>query len=478
MGQARVINQAPFVIQLNYEVEAPADPKYALGLDPGRTNVGVSVTDTTTGEVVFSFELETRNKDIPKLMSERKGHRQARKYGERQARLRRSHKFNQENKQLSRDGGRVYRRGTDGEWVVPVKGIINQEARFDNRKREPGWLTPTATQLKRTFRNLIRKLTKWLPVSDVCFELNRFAFMELEATENGASRLYGVDYQNGRLKGFDSVEDFVNNRQEGKCAMPGCSRGIDHYHHITPRSRGGSDRPENLAGLCEECHAALHRGELSLPDAGEFKRYTGTSVLNQVIPLLTAELAEEWGEHFHLCSGFETKQARELLGLPKTHDADAVAITAACLGIEPWGWGRYRYKMRQYRRQDRARVRAQFERTYKLDGKVVAKNRKPRSEQPNGVLALSAAGLSRKQVSRLQVSPSHRSYNRLDRVMPGAIYLVDEKYCVLTGQQCGGDYLLFKHDIVDDEGKPVRVKSSDACLVCENKGLVFVGRLS
>lgn len=31
--------------------------------------------------------------------------------------------------------------------------------------------------------------------------------------------------------------------------------------HITPRSAGGSNNPDNLRVLCWQCHAALNRGE-------------------------------------------------------------------------------------------------------------------------------------------------------------------------------------------------------------------------
>lgn len=29
-------------------------------------------------------------------------------------------------------------------------------------------------------------------------------------------------------------------------------------HHVVPRSQGGSDDPDNLILLCEECHRTLH----------------------------------------------------------------------------------------------------------------------------------------------------------------------------------------------------------------------------
>ncbi len=43
--------------------------------------------------------------------------------------------------------------------------------------------------------------------------------------------------------------------------MPGCSRRAVHSHHIVPRSRGGSDDPENQVALCA-CHhlRGIHGG--------------------------------------------------------------------------------------------------------------------------------------------------------------------------------------------------------------------------
>lgn len=50
-----------------------------------------------------------------------------------------------------------------------------------------------------------------------------------------------------------------------------CGGRIDRYHHIAPRHKGGSDGPENLVGLCEECHAKVHTGKLSLTKLGQAK---------------------------------------------------------------------------------------------------------------------------------------------------------------------------------------------------------------
>lgn len=38
-----------------------------------------------------------------------------------------------------------------------------------------------------------------------------------------------------------------------------CGAPADHRHHIVPRSVGGTDRPSNLAPLCERCHGLVHQ---------------------------------------------------------------------------------------------------------------------------------------------------------------------------------------------------------------------------
>ena len=41
-----------------------------------------------------------------------------------------------------------------------------------------------------------------------------------------------------------------------KCAN--CENKGEHWHHIVPKSRGGSDDPSNLILLCLDCHSKAH----------------------------------------------------------------------------------------------------------------------------------------------------------------------------------------------------------------------------
>jgi hypothetical protein len=57
----------------------------------------------------------------------------------------------------------------------------------------------------------------------------------------------------------------VKRRDGGRCRIPGCrSTRCLELHHIVARTSGGSHDAENLILLCDACHAALHRGLISI----------------------------------------------------------------------------------------------------------------------------------------------------------------------------------------------------------------------
>ena len=360
-GKARIVSKVPFVVQLKYDTEEITQPLHG-GTDPGRTNIGEAVTDDK-GRTVYKAHVTTRNKDIPKLMQERKQRRQSSRRGERLRRKRRAR----------RNGTTTY--FPNGR-VVPgckeptmLKDIINTESRFANRKRPDGWITPTVRQLVQTHVNMAKRICSILPVTDWTMEYNKFAFMKLE---DGSIR--SVDYQNGRLRDFPDKESYVSSLQNGKCAC--CGRAIEHYHHLVPRSKGGSDTPENLIRLCKECHNKVHSGDISLKKQGLKKKYNALSVLNQAMPYIAEELINLFGEyHVSFCSGYETSLIRESLAADKDHPEDAVCISLCGSGANEFTDIAKTYEVRQFRRHDRAIVKAQKERTYYLDGIAVCKYR-------------------------------------------------------------------------------------------------------
>ena len=91
-NKAKIISYEPFVVQLLYDSTHYAD-SLTFALDTGRDNIGASVIDSN-GKALFRAKVNTRNKEIPKLMKERKAHRQASRNGERKIRQRKAIKNN------------------------------------------------------------------------------------------------------------------------------------------------------------------------------------------------------------------------------------------------------------------------------------------------------------------------------------------------------------------------------------------------
>ena len=475
-GKARIACHVPFTIQLLYTNEPVLQPLMA-GIDPGRTNIGVVVINEQA-DLIFSAVVETRNKEIRKLMDKRRAYRRASRMGERKARQRLAKHYGT----MMKDG-MVMRKLPQyaADSFVTCKVIKNTQARYCNRKRNDGWLTPTVNHLVQTHGNVLRKIQKFLPVTDVTMEVNRFAFLTLDNPKTS-----GIDFQNGPLKGFDDVNAAVYENQRGKCLM--CQKGIEHYHHIIPKSEGGSNTIANIAGLCTDCHGMAHtdssfKEAIAEKKSGLMKKYGALSAINQAIPYIWKEFVSQFeADHVSACTGKDTARVRVSLGYEKTkenqmHEADAYSI--ACLGLDviPEKVPEFTclHNIKQFRRHDRARIKSQTERTYYLDGKVVAKNRNPRFEQKGPALSdwyeemVNSHG--QKEADRLRshltVKKSTRRYNTKDRIMPGAVFLYNKTLYVMRAQQCNGTRY-FGMDMTKS------VNSKDCKIVKQNTGLVFV----
>lgn len=482
-GKAVIARHKPFTVRLNYEPETRATQEVTLGIDPGRTNIGLAAV-RADGKCLFAAECVTRNKEIPELMAKRKSHRMASRRGER---LRRKRRAKKRGTLLSM--GQLKRKLPGyGKGRVTVKDIINTEARFNNRVRPAGWLTPTATQLVRTHVALLKLARSILPVSGAAVELNRFAFMQLDDPD-----IHGIGYQHGPLHGYASVNDAADDLQGGKCLL--CGGAIEHHHHIVPVSRRGSDTIRNIAGLCGACHGEIHKdphGEKAkaLVEAKEGldKRYGGTSVLNQAMPRILREFSATLPGHVHVTRGWDTKQFREANRVGKTHAEDAYCVACIALGCPPSdapGEGAA-CQILQFRRHNRALTKRESGRLYYNGKKLVAKSRRPAcsndtesadgKKEKKGPPALSqwrgemarlyGESAARAMVSRLKVQRGQRiRYKDMGRPLPGAEYLYHGKRYVLKGN--------YKSYVYPLSGMQDKVPAKDVKII-SSKGLVFV----
>lgn len=466
--KARVVERYPFTVQLTYETEEQTQP-LILGIDPGRTNIGAA-TITGDGESVFIAQLVTRNKDVPKLMKERKqyrmAHRRLKRRNKRQRRARAARTTSPKE---------VIERVLPGcDEPIHCKGIRNKEARFNNRVRPVGWLTPTANHLLLSHVNLVKKVQKFLPITDVVLEVNRFSFMQLDNPH-----IQRWQYQRGPLYGKGSVEEAVFDMQEGHCLF--CEKCIKHYHHVVPRHRNGSETLENRVGLCKEHHRLVHTEEawekkLSTMKAGMNKKYHALSVLNQIIPALTDELAEMFPGHFFVTTGKNTAGFRDDHGIAKDHHLDAYCIACSILKDtskveQPMETP---HLLMQFRRHDRqACHKANIARKYyDTEGKLVATNRHKAMEQKSDSLEEYRLIHSKEDISSLNVKTHMPQYKELHRIMPGST-LVDGKGKVFILSRSDGrhngkvDYFIDIRETKHPARKCTQLQN--------NKGLQFCG---
>ncbi|MDD6380672.1 MAG: RNA-guided endonuclease IscB [Lachnospiraceae bacterium] len=278
-GKAKVVNRCPFTIQLLYS-STNYTQKVTLGVDSGSKHIGLSATTKDKG--LFESDVELRN-DIVDLLSTRRELRRSRR-----------------NRKLR-----------------------HRKPRFNNRRRNDGWLAPSVKQKVDSHITMIAKVHKILPISNIVVEVASFDIQKIKAPT-----ISGMDYQQGEQLGFWNVREYVLFRDGHKCQ---CCKGkskdkILNVHHIESRKTGG-DAPNNLITLCETCHTGYHKGTVKLPKTihrgMSFKDATFMGIMRWAL----FEKLKAIYSDVKLTYGYITKNTRIKNGLPKDHYIDARCIS-------------------------------------------------------------------------------------------------------------------------------------------------------
>jgi len=270
-GKAKVIKRTPFTIKLLYG-SSGYKQEVVGGMDTGSKVIGCATV--SNGVVVYQAEIEVRQ-DVSKKMQQRAMYRRTRR--SRKLRYRAS-------RWLNRANSKRYNR------------------------LAPSLLSKVQSHLRE--RNLVQSI---LPISKWKVELASFDIHKISNPDV-------VDYQKGNQLGFYNVKQFVLYRDNHECQS---TRKVTHskklhVHHIIFRSNGGTDTPDNLITLCENCHTDLHAGLFELK-----VRKSKTKHATE-IGIVKSQLKKVW--NFEETFGYKTKFKREQLDLIKTHYNDAVAI--------------------------------------------------------------------------------------------------------------------------------------------------------
>lgn len=374
-GKATAVNNHPFTIRLKYDTPDIIQ-SLTLGVDTGRENIGLGVSDEN-GNCVYLAEIVTNNKAVTKNMQERKVYRNARR---RNRRIRKQRKALQNGNTIQNGNDDILRskkeckskeiRYPGMEETITCKIIKGKEAKFNNRKRNKDWLTPSARNLVQCHEIAVKRVMEILPIRNIVIERVCFNFQKLENES-----IENWQYGKGPLYGFASYKDYVKGQQHGRCLL--CNNRIAHYHHVKYKSCNGSDNVKNIAGLCNNCHEKVHNDieyEKKLLQAKEGLRKSHTiSLLNSCMDVIIERLNTILP--VSVTNGYETSVVRDYLKLDKTHAIDGYIISLCGKDDANVTNMPDTYIIRHFKRKSSNNINSLGKRTYYYDGTIVAVNR-------------------------------------------------------------------------------------------------------
>jgi 5-methylcytosine-specific restriction endonuclease McrA len=280
---AKVVRREPFTIQLQFETTAYIQP-VTVGVDTGSKTVGIAAI--TNGEIVLQAEVHLRD-DITSKVTQRRRYRHTRR--QRKTRYR--------------------------------------PQRFSNRRRQAGWLAPSLHSKADSTIKAVRFVASLLPVKQVNVEVGSFDTQKMQNPE-----ISGLQYQHGERSGY-LIREYLLHKWRRKCAYCGVTETPLQIEHIVPIARGGSSRTSNLTLACESCNkrkGTQTAEEFSFPDvqARECIPLKDAAHVSSLKTAVVTRLREHFGpDRVCVTFGYETKYKRiQVLGLPKSHANDAIAI--------------------------------------------------------------------------------------------------------------------------------------------------------
>ena len=288
-GKAKIVKHHPFTIQLLYDSKTNTQP-IEICEDVGYNYIGISVKSEFHEYVSVQYDT---------LQDEKEHHDDCRKY----RRTRRNR-------------------------------LRYRQARFDNRKRDDGWLAPSLEHKKELNVNVIKMYCEVMPITHAIVEVGSFDTMLVKAIEEGKATPESADYQKGPRYKLATLREAVFYRDNYTCQVCGCKANegaILHVHHMFYwKGRHGNSLSE-LITVCEKCHTpANHQKGGKLFGFGEDKEFanlSGAAFMNAVRWQIVNALYATYGKEFvTITYGAMTKEKRIALHLEKSHNNDAYAM--------------------------------------------------------------------------------------------------------------------------------------------------------
>ena len=281
-GKAAIYRRFPFTIILKRSVdESEIETTYRLKIDYGSRHTGLAILRGQ--EMVWLGQLDHRT-DIKERMNKRRAFRRARR--NRKTRYR--------------------------------------KPRFLNRKRKEGWLPPSLESRVQNIKTWVNRLQKLCPIGYISYENAKFDTKLMRNPE-----ISGIEYQQGTLQGYE-VREYLLEKFGRKCCYCGKENVPLEVEHIIPKSRGGTDRIDNLCLACRDCNQRKGNQtaeEFGYPHIQEQVKESlkDASVINAT-RWKVYDMLKQAGLDVECGTGARTKMNRIRLGLPKTHYFDACCV--------------------------------------------------------------------------------------------------------------------------------------------------------
>lgn len=282
--KAKVIKKCPFTIKLTYDSTEYTQP-LTLGVDTGSSKIGTAVCDEKDN-IVYTSQVEVRN-DIKSKMDQRRMYRRNRR--NRKTRYRKPR-------------------------------FLNRKNSTKNDRFSPTMISKFHSHIKE-----IEFIKSILPITQIVLETGTFDphLMKNPILANDDVKRWG--YQKGFSYGFANIKAAVLNRDNYTCQI--CKKNksgiILEVHHKVFKSNGGSDEPENLVTLCENCHSKIHNSIITPKWKGKVSTLKHATQMNSI----RTQLLRNYSDAIETF-GYVTKENRLALGVDKDHYLDACVIAS------------------------------------------------------------------------------------------------------------------------------------------------------
>ena len=266
----------------------------ALNIDPGARTSGYAVTreseDGTERSVIGAYQVRHRAHAVSAKLTKRAMHRRTRR-----SRLR------------------------------------HRPPRFDNRRKPQGRLAPSVRHLASEMTGWAKRIIALYPVCRIRIETAVFDTQAMQDPE-----IHSTEYQRRTLHGWQ-LRAYVLHCSGNRCVYCDSSDTRLEIEHIVPRSRGGTDRVDNLTASCAPCNRSKGNMPIERFLADDPRRLTrimrdrrltnltGAAHLNIVMPTVLRELSS-LGLPFEQTDAATTSWNRRKLDVPKSHVADAAVL--------------------------------------------------------------------------------------------------------------------------------------------------------